>query len=98
MDPLTEHEIPDDWGEEVSERGELGGTTGADVAGRPMAFVMFQRGDVEQRVVHNEERVQARKAERQREGLARKYAEYAQSTENPITFDQYVEVMRQLAQ
>jgi Helicase conserved C-terminal domain len=97
MDPLTEHEFPDDWGEELSDRGELGGTTGTDLAGRPMAFVMFERGDVEQRVVHNEERVQARKAEREREALARKYAEYAQGTDNPITFDQYVDVMRQLA-
>jgi superfamily II DNA or RNA helicase/very-short-patch-repair endonuclease len=98
MDPLTEHEIPDDWGEELSDQGELGGTTGSDDAGRPMAFVMFERGDVEQRVVHNEERMRARKAEREREALARKYAEYAQSTDNPITFDQYVDVMRQLAQ
>lgn len=97
MDPLTEHEIPDDWGEHLSERGELGGTTGTDGAGRPLAFVMFERGDVEQRVVHNEERVQARKAEREREALARKYAEYAQDTDNPITFDQYVDVMRRLA-
>ena len=97
MDPLTEHEIPDDWGEEVREPGEVGGTTGTDTAGRPMAFVMFERGDIEQRVVHNEERVQARKAEREREALARKYAEYAQGTDNPITFDQYVDVMRQLA-
>jgi len=97
MDPLIEHEIPDDWGEEAGDRGELGGTTGTDVAGRPMAFVMFERGDVEQRVVHNEERVQARKTEREREALARKYAEYAQATAEPITFDQYVDVMRQLA-
>lgn len=97
MDPLTEHEIPDDWGEELSEPGELGGTAGTDIAGRPMAFVMFERGDIEQRVVHNQERVQARKAEREREALARKYAEYAQGTDNPITFDQYVAVMRQLA-
>ncbi len=97
MDPVTEHEIPDDWGQELADRSELGGTTGADSAGRPLAFVMFERGDIEQRVVHNEERVQARKAEREREALARKYAEYAQGTDNPITFDQYVEVMRQLA-
>jgi superfamily II DNA or RNA helicase len=97
MDPLIEHEIPDDWGEEAGDRGELDGTTGTDVAGRPMVFVMFERGDVEQRVVHNEERVQARKTEREREALARKYADYAQSTAEPITFDQYVDVMRQLA-
>ncbi len=97
IDPRTEHETPDDWGREASDRGELAGTTGTDVAGRPLAFVMFERGDVEQRVVHNEERVQARKAEREREALARKYAEYAQGTESPITFEQYVEVMRQLA-
>ena len=99
MDPLTEHEYPDDWDREGSddEGLALGGSTGIDVAGRPMAFVMFERGDVEQRVVHNEEHVQARKAERERQALARKYAEYAQGTDTPITFDQYVEVMRQLA-
>lgn len=98
MDPVTEHEIPDDWGHEVRERGESPGTTGIDVAGRPAAFVMFERGDIEQRVVHDEERIQARKAEREREALARKYAEYAQGVDDPITFDQYVGVMRQLAQ
>ncbi len=98
MDPLTEHEIPEDWGEELRDRGELGGSTGTDVAGRPMAFVMFERGDIEQRVVHNEERVHARQVEREREALARKYSEYAQGTESPITFDQYVDVMRRLVE
>jgi superfamily II DNA or RNA helicase len=98
MDPLTEHEIPEDWDNVAGGRGELGGTTGVDVAGRPLAFVMFERGDVEQRVVHDEERVRARRVEREREALARKYAEYVQDTKDPITFDKYVEVMRQLAQ
>ena len=97
MDPLTEHEFPEDWGQDSTDDEELGGSAGAEIAGRPLAFVMFERGDVEERVVHNEERVLARKAEREREALARKYAEYAQETDQPITFEQYVEVMRQLA-
>jgi hypothetical protein len=62
-----------------------------------MAFVVFERGDVAERVVHDQARVEARKLEREREALARKYAEYAAGTDEPITFDQYVTVMKQLA-
>ena len=97
MDPLTEHVIPDDWGLDGGDTGELPGTTGVETAGRPMAFVMFERGDVAERVVHDQARVEARKIERAREALARKYAEYAAGTDDPITFDQYVTVMKQLA-
>jgi superfamily II DNA or RNA helicase len=98
MDPITEHVLPEDWGQEPpTERGDLPGTTGQVVAGRPEAFVMFERGEIEQRVIHDQERVRARKQEREREALARKYAEYAGGTDDPITFDQYVAVMHQIA-
>jgi superfamily II DNA or RNA helicase len=69
-----------------------------DVLASPTAFVMFERGNIEQRVVHDEVRVQARKDEREREALARKYSEYAQSTSAPVTFEQYIAVMRRLSQ
>lgn len=97
MDPSDEHEIPDDWGHELAERDELGGSNGTDTAGRPLAFVMFEHGDIQQRVVHDEKRVEARRAERSMEAIARSYATYAQSTENPITLQQYADVMRQLS-
>lgn len=97
MDPLTEHVIPEDWGREDGGPGERPGSTGTETAGRPMAFVVFERGDVAERVVHDQARVEARKLEREREALARKYAEYAAGTDEPITFDQYVTVMKQLA-
>ena len=68
-----------------------------DIASQgPQAFVMFERGDVAERVVHDEERVHARKNEREREAFAGKYAEYASSADDPITFDQYVNLMRQM--
>lgn len=98
MDPITEHMLPEDWGREpASEPGDSPGTSGAITAGRPEAFVVFEHGDIEQRVVHDQLRVQARKEEREREALARKYAEYAGSTDDPITFDQYVAVMQQIS-
>lgn len=62
--------------------------SGQDVAGRPLAFVMFERGNIERRVVHDETRVESRGVEREGEALAHKYAEYAPTTDNPISFDQ----------
>ena len=95
MDPNTVHAIPDDWGRPGGD-GELPGTTGREVAERPEAFVLFETGTVLARVVHDEARVESRRAERAREALAQRYAAYAASTPNPVTFDQYLEVMEAL--
>ena len=97
MDALTEHVIPDDWSAD-GDAGELAGTTGHDIAQRPEAFVLFERGVIEQRVVHDEARVEQRRQERQLEALAQRYAVYAQSTENPVSFDQFAEIMRQMSE
>lgn len=97
MDPLTEHVLPDDWREAGGgEAGELPGTRGAGEAGRPEAFVLFERGAIEQRIVHDEERVEQRRREREQEALAQKYAAYAQANESPVSFEQFVAVMRML--
>jgi superfamily II DNA or RNA helicase/very-short-patch-repair endonuclease len=97
MDPLTEHVVPEDWGREATD-GEQPGTTGHDSAGRPEAFVVFQRGDIEQRVVHDEARMEQRREERQREALAQRYADYAQRTEEPVSFEQFATIIEQLGE
>jgi superfamily II DNA or RNA helicase len=97
MDPLTEHVLPPDWrkaGE--GEAVELPGTRGRDEAGRPDAFVLFERGAIEERIVHDEERVEKRRREREQEALAQKYAAYAQTNANPVSFEQFVAVMQML--
>lgn len=95
MDPNTVHAVPDDWARPAAD-DDLPGTTGREVAERPEAFVLFERGTVVARVVHDEARVESRRAERELEALAQRYAAYAASTPNPVTFDQYLEVMEAL--
>jgi superfamily II DNA or RNA helicase/very-short-patch-repair endonuclease len=97
MDPLTEHVLPDDWGHTNGDR-DLGGSTGHDTAERPETFVMFERGAIEQRVVHDEARMEQRRQEREREALAQRYATYAQSTENPVSFEQFATIISQLGE
>ena len=95
MDPITEHAVPEGWRTSDGDRGELPGGTGHDVAQRPEAFVLFERGRIEQRVVHDEARVEQRRLEREQEALAQRYSVYAQSTANPVSFEQFAEIVRQ---
>lgn len=64
------------------------------MSNRPEAFVLFERGTVIARVVHDEARVESRRAEREREALASRYAAYAGTTSSPVTFEQYLEVIQ----
>lgn len=94
MDPLTAHVLPEGW-KKAGDGEDLPGTRGHDTASHPDAFVLFERGAIEQRVVHDEERVEKRRLEREQEALAQRYSTYVQSTENPVTFEQFIQVMRQ---
>ncbi|MBA3726661.1 MAG: DEAD/DEAH box helicase family protein [Armatimonadetes bacterium] len=96
MDPLTSHIIPMDWNRPGSEKDTLPIAGGRQTAERPEAFVLFQPGEIEQRIVHDGARVEQRREEREVEALAQRYAVYAQSTSVPVTFDQFVEIMRNL--
>ncbi|HEY6287421.1 MAG TPA: DEAD/DEAH box helicase family protein [Ktedonobacteraceae bacterium] len=97
MDPLTVHELP--VGGRTPDSGvDLPGTRGQETASRPEAFVLFERGAIEQRIIHDEERVEQRRMEREQEALAQRYASYAQTTTTPVTFDQFVQVMRQFSE
>ncbi len=98
MDPITEHELPASWSAQAADPTgtEAAGTTGVDTAGRPEMFVIAERGTAESRVVHDEERVERRRDERELDAIAQRYAEYAVTTPEPVTFDQYVKIMRSL--
>ncbi|MET9437566.1 DEAD/DEAH box helicase family protein [Streptomyces sp. NPDC006551] len=78
----------DDSGEGAPEGALPGG--GAD------AFVLYEQGRVEQRVVHDLDRVEARRAEREMQLMAQRYAVYAQNTAAPLPFEQFVEYMRRM--
>lgn len=98
MDPNTVHELPPSWGQLAAERPELPGTTGLDTAMHPDAFVVFEAGSILARVVHDAERIEQRRLEREREALAQRYAAYVQSTENPVTFEQFVQLLKVLSE
>lgn len=94
MEPLTSHVLPEDWRKATDgESAPLPGTRGGDEASRPETFVLFERGAIERRIVHDEERVEQRRSERELEAMAQKYATYAQSNSDPVSFDQFVTVM-----
>ncbi|MFJ1656462.1 DEAD/DEAH box helicase family protein [Streptomyces sp. NPDC088337] len=78
--------------------GRAGASDGTDPAGGGGmdAFVLYERGRVEERVIHGVDRVEARRAERERQLLAQRYAVYAQSTVSPVPFEQFVAYMRRL--
>ncbi|HEX8407799.1 MAG TPA: DEAD/DEAH box helicase family protein [Thermoanaerobaculia bacterium] len=96
MDPITGHVLPPDWNRPASERAPLPIAGGANTAERPEAFVLFQPGTIEARIVHDDVRVEQRRNEREREALAQRYAAYAQGTSSPVTFEQFEEIMRNL--
>lgn len=78
-------------GEESGEGAPDGGLPGGTDA-----FVLYEQGRVEQRVVHDLDRVEARRAEREMQLMAQRYAVYAQSTAAPMPFEQFVEYMRRM--
>ena len=96
MDPITEHVLPPNWNSSTTEREPLPIAGGTNTAERPEAFVLFQPGAIEQRIVHDDVRVEQRRDEREREALAQRYASYAQGTSSPVTFEQFEDIMRNL--
>jgi|GEM_PF-2602972 len=93
MDPATVHAIPSSW-QSRSEPNDLPGSTGRDTAAHPDLFVLFETGSIQERIVHDQQRVEQRKDERRLEALAQRYASYAQSTSDPVSFEQFQEILR----
>ena len=97
MDPNTMHMAPAEWNASGRSVESGLGVTGRETAGKPEAFVLFERGSIEQRIVHGKNRVEQRRDERELQLMARQYAEYAQTADTPVTFEQYVEVRKLLS-
>lgn len=95
MDPLKSPIAPGDTALPNDSTLPLPGTSGSDTEGRPNAFVLFERGTIQQRIVHDRARIEQRRVEREHEALAQSYAAYAQSTASPVTFEQYMQVLKQ---
>jgi superfamily II DNA or RNA helicase len=93
MDPITAHEIPPSWST-VRGEGDAPGTSGLETGGHPQAFVLFERGTIASRIIHDQDRVDQRRAEREQEALAQRYARYVQTSPTPLTFEEYVRVIR----
>lgn len=99
MDPLTTHE--DHFDEQVimsEQDDDFAETREINSSGRLDAFVIFEKGDIEHRIVHDEVRVEQRRQEREMEALAGRYSDYVQNTETPITFEQFVRIAKQFAE
>jgi len=102
MDPALVHNTPPldaDTAAEDLTSGDGDGGSGVPAPAGPSgldAFVLYERGRVEERIVHDLDRVEARRAERELQLMAQRYAVYAQSTAAPVPFEQFVEYMRRL--
>jgi hypothetical protein len=82
---------------DFADRDVLGeGASDSAFPGGVDAFVLYEQGRVEQRVMHDLDRVEARRAEREMQLMAQRYAVYAQNTASPMPFEQFVEYMRRL--
>jgi superfamily II DNA or RNA helicase/very-short-patch-repair endonuclease len=95
MDPQPVGDVPEPR-EPSAVPGQLPIAGGRDNAERAEAYVLFQPGSIDRRVVHDEARVEERRREREVEALAQRYAAYAQGTTTPVTFEQFIEIMRNL--
>lgn len=99
MDPHPARDISTDSENSFdANAGEADETRGAERENQPEAFVVFERGDIEKRIVHDEMRVEQRKQEREMEALAGRYSAYAQMSENPISFEQFVQIAKKFAE
>lgn len=96
MDPAAVREVVQGESGDRLDATVLPGLRAAETAERPDTFVLFEKGAIERRIVHDAERVEERRREREREAFARSYADYAASTSEPVPFEQYVEIARRL--
>lgn len=96
MSLVNAHEVPNSWktSSVQKETSDLG-SSGINTAESPDAFVIFEQGEIEAKIVHDENRIDTYKIEKKREVLSRKYSEYAANEDDPVSFDQYVKIIEQ---
>lgn len=93
MDPRGAHPLPDGWQEPLDGgREPTNEAPATDRVGRPEMFVVFEPGSIVERVVYDEKRVETQAIERRRQALMQRYQHYAQTTPQPMAFDEFVKV------
>lgn len=60
----------------------------------PETFVLVEHGSMAQRVIQDEDRIEQRRTDREREAFAQRYAQYVQTTKNPVSFERYIQIIR----
>jgi superfamily II DNA or RNA helicase/very-short-patch-repair endonuclease len=79
-----------------SPSGDAGAGTTRTASNDPDAVVLAERGPTNQQFLHDLDRVEARREERELHALAQRYAEYAATRANPRPFDEFVAVIRRM--
>lgn len=92
MEPsAVNHEVEHDL---LDDPGSQPGDPANPRSDRFDAVVLSELGTVEARILHDRQRVELARDERERAALAQKYAEYVATSPTPVTFGQYLDVVR----
>lgn len=67
-----------------------------EISSRPDVFVLTTPGKAESGVLHTPQQIERRQQEREREASAADYARYVESSPTPISFEEYLEIVRQM--
>ncbi|MCQ3980640.1 MAG: restriction endonuclease subunit R, partial [Anaerolineae bacterium] len=62
----------------------------------PEVYVLTTPGKAESGVLHTPQQIERRQQERERDALATAYARYVESSPTPISFEQYLELVKQM--
>lgn len=60
------------------------------------ATVLFERGTIVERMIHGSDRVEGHRLERLGQAYAQRYSAYVQTTPNPVSFEQFQEIINAL--
>ncbi|MFB9831147.1 DEAD/DEAH box helicase family protein [Actinoallomurus acaciae] len=84
----------DDFGDAPTPDASVARTGSGAAVGRPNTVVLTEQGDIHQQFLHDINRVEARREEREMHAFAQRYAVYVASTPNPRPFEDFVAVIR----
>lgn len=95
MDPaaITTHQVDPVLDTNADNGLPAGQDAPGGAADRVDAFVLLERGVDAHDVLYDDAKLDARRAERVREAMAFRYAEYAASRPDPVSFEQFCEVV-----
>lgn len=62
----------------------------------PQVEVLVDHGSTESSVLHSDEQIRKRQQEREQKALAAAYARYVESSPSPISFEQFVQISREM--